>query len=179
VTAVCSTGNVELVRSIGADRVVDYTREDVSHDGRRYDAILQVAGTDSPWRLRRLLAPGGSLVLSSGQGRLAGIDRILAAGLLSAVVRRRMVAFVEKENLADLEALSELVEAGKVRPVIDRAYPLSEARAAVRYVEGGHTRGKVVVTVEGDGDGRARERTRTPDVQARRRNASRTPSQLL
>jgi NADPH:quinone reductase-like Zn-dependent oxidoreductase len=97
--------------------------------------------------LRHGLTPDGTLVLSSGQGRLAGLDRIIAARLASPFVRQRLVVFVEHENAADLLALNEMLEAGAIRPVIDRTYPLSEAAEAVRYVEAGHTRGKTVISV--------------------------------
>jgi NADPH:quinone reductase-like Zn-dependent oxidoreductase len=147
VTGVCSTRNVELVRSLGADEVVDYTRSDLVSIGERYDLILQVAGTASPLALRRLLTPTGALVLSSGRGRLAGIDRIVAARLASPFVRQRLVVFVERESAEDLGILRELLEAGRITPVIDRTYPLAEAPEAFRYLEAGHTRGKVVITV--------------------------------
>jgi NADPH:quinone reductase-like Zn-dependent oxidoreductase len=147
VTAVCSTRNLDLVRSIGADHVIDYTREDVTRGAARYDVILQFAGTRSPGRLRRLLKPRGTLVLSSGQGRLSGLDRIVKALLLSRFVRQRLVVFEERENAADLRYLGDLIASGKVTPAIDRAFPLSEAAAAIGYVESGHTSGKVVITV--------------------------------
>ena len=147
VTAACSRGSADLVRSLGADEVVDYRREDLTRASRRYDVIFQLAGTASPLALRRALSPRGTLVLSSGRGRLAGIDRIVAARLASAFVRQRLIVFVEHESAADLLVLKELLEAGTIRPVIDRMYPLAEAPAALRYLEAGHTRGKVVITV--------------------------------
>jgi NADPH:quinone reductase-like Zn-dependent oxidoreductase len=143
----CSTSNVEMVRSIGADQVIDYTREDVTWGGTRYDVIFQLAGTRSPSDLRRALAPGGTLVLSGGAGRFAGVDRIIKARALSPFVRQRLTSFLAKETKADLLTLKELLEAGKVTPVIDRTYPLSETPEAIRYLEEGHTRGKVVITV--------------------------------
>ena len=136
-----------MVRSLGADRVIDYTREDVTRGAARYDVILQLAGTASPRRLRRALAPGGTLVLSSGQGRLVGVDRILAATVLDPFVRERLVAFVTKENGTDLGIVADMIAAGQVRPVIDRTYPLAEAADAFRYLEAGHARGKVVIAV--------------------------------
>jgi NADPH:quinone reductase-like Zn-dependent oxidoreductase len=148
VTGVCSAGNVELVRSIGADHVIDYTREDFTRGRQRYDVIFQLAGTRSPSDLRRALAPRGTLVLSSGAGRFAGIDRIIKALALSPFVRQRLTTFVSKENKADLIVLKELIEAGKVTPVIDRRYLLSETPEAIRYLEKGHAQGKVVITVE-------------------------------
>ena len=147
VTAVCSTRNVGLVRSIGADDVIDYTREPLEAWAGPYDVIFQGAGTDSPRRLRRLLTPSGTLVLSNGQGRFAGIDRILKATILDRFVRQRLVVFLTRENRADLLAVRDLVESGAIRPVIDRCYPLDAAPDAFRYLEAGHTQGKVVITV--------------------------------
>ncbi len=146
VAGVCSTRNVEMVRSIGADIVIDYTREDVIPGGQPYDVIFQLAGTHSPAHLRRGLTPKGVLVLSSGQGRLAGLDRIATASLTSPFVGQRLVPFLATWVHADLVALEELLRPGKVTPVIDRAYPLGETPEAVRYVEAGHTQGKVVIT---------------------------------
>ena len=109
--------------------------------------ILQLAGTASPRRLRSLLTPAGTLVLSSGQGRVAGIDRILQATLLNPFVKPRLAVFLARENQADLLAVSDLLESGAVRPVIDRCFPLSASVDAFRYLEAGHTQGKVVITV--------------------------------
>jgi NADPH:quinone reductase-like Zn-dependent oxidoreductase len=145
VTAVCSTRNVEQARALGADQVVDYTAGDPFAGEARYDVIVQVAGTASPGRLRRLLTRDGTLVLSSGDGRLNGIDRIVRASLTFPFSSRRLGVFVTRENHADLATLRELLEAGSIRPVIDRTYPLAEAPAALRYLETGHARGKVVI----------------------------------
>jgi NADPH:quinone reductase-like Zn-dependent oxidoreductase len=147
VTAVASTRNVELVRSMGAAHVIDYERDDLLATPARFDLILQVAGTASPRALRRLLKPKGQLILSSGQGRLNGVDRIITAMVTSAFVSQRLATFVTKENHADLLTLREMAEAGSFRPVIDRTYPLAEAADAFRYLAAGHTRGKVVITV--------------------------------
>ena len=147
VTAVCSTANVEQARALGADEVIDYTRTDPFAPGRRYDVIFQVAGTASPRRLRKLLTPDGTLVLNSGDGRLNGIDRILLGTLTFAVARQRLGIFVTKENGADLTALRDLMDAGSVVPAVDRTYPLARAADAFRYLEAGHARGKVVLTV--------------------------------
>jgi NADPH:quinone reductase-like Zn-dependent oxidoreductase len=150
VTGVCSTGKVEMVRSLGADQVIDYTREDFTTHRGRYDLILQLAGTSSPSACRRALVPKGTLLLSSGESseRLIGpVDRIIKAFVLSPFVRQRMSPFLAKPNRKDLRFLKELVEAGKLTPVIDRTYPLSEVPDAIRYLEEGHARGKVVVTV--------------------------------
>jgi NADPH:quinone reductase-like Zn-dependent oxidoreductase len=150
VTGVCSTRNVDMVRSIGADRVIDYTQEDFAQAEQRYDLIFQLAGTGSPSDHRRALTSEGTLVLSSGEsdGRWIGpVDRVIKALLSSPFVRQRMVSFTVKPNKADLQFLKELIEAGKVTPVIDRTYSLSEVRDAIGYLEEGHTQGKVVITV--------------------------------
>ena len=150
VTGVCSTRNVEMVRSLGADHVVDYTQEDFAESGRKYDLILQLAGTRSPAALRRALTSNGTLVLSSGDssGRWIGpVDRIVKALVLSPFVSQKLGTFLAKPKKEDLQLLKELIEAGKLKPVIDRTYSLSEAAEAIRYLEAGHTRGKVVITV--------------------------------
>jgi NADPH:quinone reductase-like Zn-dependent oxidoreductase len=150
VTGVCSTRNLDLVGSIGADRVIDYTREDFTRGGRRYDLILQVAGTVPPSRCRRALTPKGTLVLISGDSRghlLGPVARLLRALAMSPFVSQRMVAFTMKPNGEDMELLRGLLEAGGLTPVIDRTYPLTEVPEAIRYLEQGHARGKVVVTV--------------------------------
>jgi NADPH:quinone reductase-like Zn-dependent oxidoreductase len=151
VTGVASDRNLGLVRSIGADDVVDYTRVDVTRQSARYDVIFQAAGTHSPMALRRILTPEGTLVLSNGQGRLAGIDRIIAATLLNPFVRQRLVVFVTRENRDDLLAVRDLVASGAVRAVVDRTYRLPDAAEAMRYVEAGHTQGKVVITTTAAG----------------------------
>jgi NADPH:quinone reductase-like Zn-dependent oxidoreductase len=150
VTGVSSTRNLELVRSLGADQVVDYTREDVARSGRAYDVIFQLAGTSSPAELRRVLTPRGILVASSGEsdGRWIGpLGRVVKAALLSPFVGQRLGTFEAKASADDLAVLTGLVEAGTVAPVIDRNYPLIEVPEAIRYIEDGHARGKVVVTV--------------------------------
>jgi NADPH:quinone reductase-like Zn-dependent oxidoreductase len=150
VTGVCSTRNVEMVRSLGADHVIDYTQEDFAQSGQKYDLIFQLAGTRSPSACRRALTPKGTLVLSSGEssGRWIGpVDRIIKAVVLSPFVGQKLGSFLAKPNSDDLQFLKELIEAGKVTPVIDRTYPLSETPEAIRYLEEGHAGGKVVVTV--------------------------------
>jgi NADPH:quinone reductase-like Zn-dependent oxidoreductase len=147
VTGVCGPTKMELVRSLGADHVIDYTREDFTRSERRYDVIFQLAGTASPAACRRALTPNGTLVLSSGEGRFAGIDRILRALVSAPFVRERLRLLRTKETNEDLVALSALIEAGKLTPVIHKTYPLSEVPDAIRYVEEGHARGKVVITV--------------------------------
>ena len=150
VTGVCGTTKVDMVRSIGADHVVDYTREDFAERGRAYDLILDVGGNSSLARLRRALAPRGTLVIVGGEtdGRwLGGTDRQIRALLLSPFVGQKLVTFIAKENHEDMIVLGELIESGKLTPVIDRTYPLAEVPEAIRYLEGGHARGKAVITV--------------------------------
>jgi NADPH:quinone reductase-like Zn-dependent oxidoreductase len=150
VTGVCSTRNLELVRSLGADHAIDYTREDFTRGGRRYDVIFQLAGTGSPSACRRALTPKGRLILSSGEsdGRWVGpLDRILKAAVLSPFVGQRLAPFEAKQSSQDLKTLKELIEAGELSPVIDRTYPLRQTPEAIRYLEQGHARGKVVITV--------------------------------
>jgi NADPH:quinone reductase-like Zn-dependent oxidoreductase len=150
VTGVCSTRNVELVQSIGADHVIDYTREDFTRNGQRYDLILEAAGNRSLSALRRVLTPDGTLVLvGAAKGRSGGrpILRLVRALLRGRFVSQTVVTYMAARNRDDLLFLRELMEAGKVTPVIDRRYPLSEVPDAIRYLEAGHARGKVVITV--------------------------------
>jgi NADPH:quinone reductase-like Zn-dependent oxidoreductase len=150
VTGVCSTAKMDLVRSLGADHVVDYTHDDFADGQRRYDVILDVGGTRRLAHLRRALTPRGRLVIVGGEngGRwLGGSDRQVRAMLLSPLVSQKLGTFVASENAEDLTALRELIEAGTVAPAIDRTYPLSEIAAAIRYMQEGRARGKVVISV--------------------------------
>ena len=150
VTGVCSTRNVELVRSIGADHVVDYTQEDFSRSGERYDLILDAAGNRSLSALRRVVTPEGTIVLvGAAKGRSGGRPILrLARGLLRGrFVSQTVVTYMAARNRDDLLFLKELMEAGKITPVIDRRYPLSEVPDAIRYLEAGHAQGKVVITI--------------------------------
>jgi NADPH:quinone reductase-like Zn-dependent oxidoreductase len=150
VTGVCSTTKVDMVRSLGADHVIDYTRDDFADGTQRYDLILDIGGNSSLSRLRRALAPNGTLVITGGEGGgrwLGGNDRQIRALLLSRFVGQKLTTFVSKENQEDMIVLKELIEASKITPVIDRTYPLTEAPQAIRYVEQGNARGKVVITV--------------------------------
>jgi NADPH:quinone reductase-like Zn-dependent oxidoreductase len=150
VTGVCSSRNVDLVRSLGADEVIDYTREDFVRGAARYDIVFQLAGTLSPMVLRRVLSREGTLLVSSGEsdGRWIGpVGRTIAATLLSPFASQRLLGFTVKPNSDDLLHLRQLLEKGSVMPVIDRSYPLGEVPAAIRYLEEGHARGKVVITV--------------------------------
>ncbi|HZF58625.1 MAG TPA: NAD(P)-dependent alcohol dehydrogenase [Rubrobacter sp.] len=155
VSGVCSTRNVDMVRSLGADHVIDYTREDFTRSGhKKYDLIFQLAGTRSPSECRRALTAKGTLVQISGEsdGRWIGpVDRIIKALVLSPFVSQKMASFTVKPNKEDLQFLKELIEAGKVTAVIDRTYSLSETPEAIRYLENGHARGKVVITIPGEG----------------------------
>lgn len=156
VTGVCSTQNLDLVRSLGADHVIDYTQEDYTRSGRRYDLILDMAGDRSLSDYRRALSPKGTLVMvgssgsTSGHPYLRGFGRWFRALVLSAVGRQRLRALISTSSTRskqDLVVLKELLEAGKVTPVIGARYPLSEVPAAIRHFEEGHARGKVVITV--------------------------------
>jgi NADPH:quinone reductase-like Zn-dependent oxidoreductase len=150
VTGVCSTGNVELVRSLGAADVVDYTTEDFTDRRGHYDVILDNVGNRPLRRLRRALTPTGTLVLNGGgsPGHVIGpVGSILRAVVVNVLVRQRLRPFVAKQNREDLLTLTELIETGKLTPVIDRTYPLADTAEAVRHVEQGHARGKVIVTV--------------------------------
>ena len=150
VAGVCSTPKMDLVRSIGADEVIDYTREDFADGRRRWDLILDTAGNRALSHLRRALAPQGTLVIVGGEegGKwLAGTDRQLRAALLSPFVSQKLRSFIAAARQEDLEYLKELIEAGKVTPVMDRAYPLDEAAEAIRHLREGHPRGKIVLTV--------------------------------
>lgn len=145
VTAVCSTRNVDLVRSIGADHVLDYAKDDFAVLGQRYDLILAANGDRTIWDYRRALTAGGSYAMTGGSNRQL-TDALLFGPLLS-MGRQKFGNVLVKPNQADLLVLKELCETGKVTPVIDRRFALSDVPAALRYVEDGHARGKVVVTV--------------------------------
>jgi NADPH:quinone reductase-like Zn-dependent oxidoreductase len=150
VTGVCSTGNVELARSLGADHVVDYTREDFTRSDRRYDLILDIAGSRSWSEYRRVLNPEATVVIvgaPKGSRLLGPLSHVVRMRLASLRSSQKVVFFIAKVNRADLEVLRELLEAGKVTPVVDRRYELSQAADALRYLGEGHARGKVVLTV--------------------------------
>lgn len=149
VTGVVSTAKVDLVRSIGTDEVIDYTREDFTQQGKRYDLILDMAGNRPLSHLRRALTHRGTLVIGGGEGngRWLGVGRQLRASALSPFVSQKLGTFITKMNDKDLVVLKELIEAGKVSPVISKTHPLSEVPEAMRYVEGGHAEGKVVITL--------------------------------
>jgi NADPH:quinone reductase-like Zn-dependent oxidoreductase len=150
VTGVGSTSGLELVRSLGADHVIDYTREDFTDGSRRFDLVIDTGGRRPLSQLQRLLGPRGILVIVGGEGGgrwLGGFQRQLLAPLRSTFSHRRMRALMPDERQADLVVLKELIEAGKVTPVVAKAYPLGEAAEAIRHLERGHARGKVVLTI--------------------------------
>jgi NADPH:quinone reductase-like Zn-dependent oxidoreductase len=145
VTGVCSTGNVEMVRGIGADHVIDYSKEDFTKGSARYDVILDNVASHSLSATRRVLTPNGLHVPSSGH---AGMGWVIAAALAGIFVRQQAAVFVAVTNTEYLLALNELIEAGTVTPVIDRTYRLEETAQAFAYLDEGHARGKVVISVE-------------------------------
>jgi NADPH:quinone reductase-like Zn-dependent oxidoreductase len=150
VTGVCSTAKTDLVRSIGADHAIDYTREDFVEGGQRYDLILDMAGNRSVSHVRRALTPRGTLVAVGGEGGgrwFGGLGGSLVWLALSPFMRRKFRLLMASVRNEDLRTLKDLIEAGKVRPVIDRTYPLSEVPEAIRSWQRGHARGKVVITV--------------------------------
>jgi NADPH:quinone reductase-like Zn-dependent oxidoreductase len=150
VTGVTSTSKLDMVHTLGADHVLDYTREDFADGGPRFDVILDIGGNSGLAQLRRALTPRGRLVIVGGEtdGRLlGGSGRQIRATLLSPFVSQRLGTFIARENAADLTALSELIEAGQVTPAIDRTYPLAETAAAIRHLLDGRARGKLVVSV--------------------------------
>ena len=155
VTAVCSTTKTDLVRSLGADDLIDYTREELTVRGHRYDLVLDTAGNRPLSQLRTLLTPRGTLVIVGGErgGRwLGGINRSLWASMLSPFVTQTLRGLISTMRADDLNLLAELVGSGQVVPLIDRTYPLDQAADAVRYQHEGHARGKVILTVPDPGD---------------------------
>ena len=146
VTAVCSPRNVDIARSIGADHVIDYTREDFTHSGLRYDLILGANVHHSIFDYRRALTRKGIFVVAGGS-MMRILPAMLLGPLLSRIGSRKTRFFIAKMNTKDLAILKDLLEAGKIVPVIDRRYPLGEVSEALRYREEGHVQGKVVITV--------------------------------
>jgi NADPH:quinone reductase-like Zn-dependent oxidoreductase len=144
VTGVCSTRNVDMVRSIGADHVIDYTKEDFTQSGQRYDLILDNVGNRSFADCRRALTPEGTHLPNTGHG---GMSYVIKAYVLSAFMRQHARPFLSVPNAEDLLYIKDLIEAGKVKPVIDKTYPMSETREAFRYLEEEHAQGKIVVLI--------------------------------
>jgi NADPH:quinone reductase-like Zn-dependent oxidoreductase len=148
VTGVCSTRNVDMVRSIGADNVVDYSKEDFTQGGNQYDLILDMVGNRSLSKCRRILSPNGILVIVGGP-----MNRALRANVMSRFVSQKMSMFMAVRSKKDLIVIQDLLASGKVTPVIDRRYSLSNLPQAIHYVEEGHARGKVVITMEYNNEG--------------------------
>jgi NADPH:quinone reductase-like Zn-dependent oxidoreductase len=150
VSGVCSTRNLEMVRALGAEHVIDYTQEDFTHSGQKYDLIFQLAGTLSPSECRSALTSNGTLLISSGESEgswIGPLDRVIKALVLSPLVSQKMASFTVKPNREDLQLLKQFIEDGTITPVIDRSYPLAQVPEAIRYLEEGHARGKVVISV--------------------------------
>ncbi|QDU69322.1 Crotonyl-CoA reductase [Planctomycetes bacterium Pla86] len=150
VTGVCSTAKVDLVRSLGADHVIDYTTEDISTGGVRYDLVIDIAGNRSLGALRRVLTPRGTLVIVGGeQGDrwIGGTDRQLRAMALSRFVSQELRTFISSERREDLLVLRDLIDAGKVTPAVERTFPLERASEAMAWLEAGRARGKLVLTI--------------------------------
>ena len=149
VTGVCSTAKTDLVASIGADHVLDYSRDDFAAGPQRYDLILDIGGNAALARLRHALTPAGTLVLAGGEdgGRWTGMSRQLRALSRSPFTRQRLTTLISRHRRADLETLAQLIEAGQLTPVIGKTYPLHQAPDAMRHLQAGHARGKLVLTV--------------------------------
>ena len=153
VTGVCSTRNLELVRSLGADHVIDYTKENFAKSEQRYDVILDNVPNHSLSECRRILTPKGKYVMIGGggpnEGRWIGpFGRVIHTLLLSPFISQQMGMMMADANQKDLTVLADMMQSGKVKPVIDRTYKLSEVPQAIRYLEEGHARGKVIISVE-------------------------------
>lgn len=149
VTGVCSTSKLDLVRSIGADHALDYSRDDFADGSRRWDLIVDIGGNSPLSRLRRALTPNGTLVIVGGEegGKVTGgFGRSLCAPLVSSFVGQRLAMHTTKERAADLDVLRPLIESGQVTPVVDRVYPLAQAPAAMRRLMAGQARGKIAIT---------------------------------
>jgi NADPH:quinone reductase-like Zn-dependent oxidoreductase len=146
VTGVCSARNLDMVRSIGADHVIDYTQEDFTQNGQHYDLIIDAAAYRPISDYKRALSPKGFYVLIGGSGAQF-LQAMFIGPLMSMTGSQKIGTFIKKPNKKDLVFMKELLEAGKIKPVIDRCYPLSEVPEAIRYLEEGHAQGKVIITV--------------------------------
>src|SRR5215470_15459564 len=148
VTAVCSTGKVDLVRSLGADGVIDYTRAAFADGRQHYDLVLDIGGNSRLSRLRQALTPTGTLVIAGGEGaKWTGVGRQLRALVLSPFTRQRLTTYISKHRQADLETLRQLIETGQVTPIIGQTYPLADLPEAVHDLQAGHARGKIAITI--------------------------------
>jgi NADPH:quinone reductase-like Zn-dependent oxidoreductase len=149
VTGVCSTKNVDLVRSLGADRIIDYTRDDFTQDTERYDLLLDNVGNRTLSAMRRVLAPHGKCVMAGAPKELGPVlIRLLKAFAWSPFIGQKFTFFIAKMKRDDLTTLCGLIDAGKLTPAIDRRYPLDEAASALAYAEEGHARAKIVITFQ-------------------------------
>jgi NADPH:quinone reductase-like Zn-dependent oxidoreductase len=151
VTGVCSTRNVEMVKSIGADHVIDYTKEDFTQGSTRYDLIIDNVGNHTLSELRHVLTPNGALVSVGGPSEnpwLGPLGTSIDAYFLAPFVSQKLIFMLAQANKDDLEVLRDLMQGGKVTPVIDRRYPLAETGQAISYLEQGHAKGKVIITVD-------------------------------
>jgi NADPH:quinone reductase-like Zn-dependent oxidoreductase len=148
VTGVASTAKLDLVRSLGADEVIDYTRADFADGRQHYDLILDIGGNSRLSRLRRALTPKGTLVIAGGEGgRWTGVGRQLRALALSPVVRQRLTMYISRHRQADLEELRQQIEAGRLAPMVGKTYPLPDVPQAIRHLEDGRAQGKIAITV--------------------------------
>ena len=148
VTGVCSTAKADLVRSIGADHVIDYTKADFADGRQHYDLILDIGGNSRLRRLRRALTARGTLVIAGGEGgRWTGVGRQLRALMLSPLIRQRLTMYISTHRQADIDTLGQLTAAGQVTPVIDRTFGLAEVPQAIRHLQDGHARGKIAITI--------------------------------
>jgi NADPH:quinone reductase-like Zn-dependent oxidoreductase len=148
VTGVASTAKVDLVRSIGADEVIDYTREDFADGRQHYDLILDIGGNSRLSRLRRALTPKGTLVIAGGEGgKWTGVGRQISALVLSPMVRQRLTMYISTHRQADLEALRQQIDAGHITPIVGKTYPLTRVPEAIRHLEGGRAQGKIAITI--------------------------------
>jgi NADPH:quinone reductase-like Zn-dependent oxidoreductase len=150
VTGVCGPAKMDLVRSLGADQVIDYTCEDFADGRHRFDLILDLGGNPAIARLRRALTPSGTAVIAGGEqggSWTGGIDRQLRAAVLSPFIRQRLAMFACRQRAGDLETLGALLDAGTVKPSIERSFPLGAVPEAMRHLDAGRVRGKVVITL--------------------------------
>jgi NADPH:quinone reductase-like Zn-dependent oxidoreductase len=148
VTGVASSAKADLVRSIGADEVIDYTRQDFADGRQHYDLILDIGGNSRLSRLRRALTPTGTLVIAGSEGaKWTGVGRQIRALMLSPVVRQRLTMYISTHRQADLEELRQQIEAGRLTPMVGKTYPLPDVAEAIRHLEDGHAQGKIAITV--------------------------------
>jgi 2-desacetyl-2-hydroxyethyl bacteriochlorophyllide A dehydrogenase len=148
VTGVCSTGKTDLVRSIGADHVIDYTQDDFADGRQHYDLILDIGGNSGLARLRRALTPTGTLVIAGGEGgKWTGVGRQLRALMLAPFARQRLTTYISRHRQADLDALRQLIETGQVTPLVGSTYPLADLPEAISHLQAGHARGKIAITI--------------------------------